>query len=98
MTTGVTCTVLVNGVRAPDGSDVADSFGPVVLDNLSVTWGRADTMSQPETDSCSFQVLDASGNDFAATFRTGARVDVVARGDTFAEADVPTFSNPGFEI
>jgi hypothetical protein len=99
MTTGVTCTVLVDGVRAADGSPGDDLAGPVILDDLSVTWGRSDTMSQPEADSCSFEVMDQLGGEsFMARFRTGARVDVVARGLTYPDPTVETFANPGFEL
>jgi hypothetical protein len=98
MTTGVTCTVLVDGVRAADGSPGDDLTRPVVLDDLSVTWGREDTMSQPDVDTCTFQVMDqAGGEDYLNVFRTGARVDVSARGLTYPDPTIETFVNPGFE-
>jgi hypothetical protein len=101
MTTGVTCTVLVDGVRAADGSPGDDLSGPVLLENLAVTWGRSDTMSQPDADSCTFELLDSvgGGEGFASLFRTGSRIDVLARGDLSSEAQtqVQTFTNSDFE-
>lgn len=98
MTTGVTCTVLVDGIRAADGSPGDDLAGPVILDDLSIAWGRSDTMSQPAAESCSFEVMDQLGGDsFMATYRTGRRVDVLARGLTYPDPTVETFANPGFE-
>lgn len=99
MSTGVTCTVLIDGVRAADGSPGDDLAGPVVLDDLAVTWGRSDTMSQPETDTCTFEVMDQLGGDsFMSAYHTGARVDVVARGETYPDPTIETFANPGFEL
>jgi hypothetical protein len=98
VSTFVNCTVLVDGVRVADGSATDDPLAPNVLEDLSVTWGRSDTMSQPEPDSCSFEIMDQlGGDDVLGTFRTGRRVDVIARGDTYPDPSVPTFTNPGFE-
>jgi hypothetical protein len=98
MTTGVVCTVYVDGVRAADGSAGDDLSNPVVLDDLAVTWGRADTMAQPDPDTCSFDVMDAAGGTaFGDVYRTGRRVDVVATGETYPDPTVPTFINPGFD-
>lgn len=97
MTTGTNVRVLVDGVQAADGCEDTDFSGPVVLDNLSVTWGRSDTMSQPEADTCTFEIMDASGEGFMQQFRTGSRIDVLASGVVDETANTPTFTNPDFE-
>lgn len=98
MSTGVTCQVLIDGVRAADGSPGEAPDAPAILEGLTVTWGRTDTMSQPEADSCSFTVSDPEGGEaFLGIYRTGARVDVNAYGLTQAATSTPTFTNPGFE-
>ena len=102
MTTGVNCTVLIDGVRLQDGSPGDDLDEPVALDDLAVTWGRDDTMSQPESDTCTFSVMDAIGDGgglraFLTAIRTGSRVDVIARGDVSPTPSRDTFVNPGFE-
>jgi len=97
MTTGTSVTVLVDGVEAADGCNSEDYDQPVILDNLSVTWGRSDTMSQPEADTCSFEIMDPTGEGFSGAVRTGSRIDVLARGVVDESASTPTFVNPGFE-
>ena len=97
MTTGISCVVLVDGVRAQDGSPGDDLSQAVVLENLAVTWGRSDTMTQPDADSCTFDVMDAAGDGFASTFRTGSRIDVLAFGERGGSASEATFTNPSFE-
>lgn len=93
MTTGVTCQVRVDGQLAADGSPDDPPGAPTILDDLAVTWGRPDTMTQPDPDTCTFTVADPTG-----TYRVGHRVDVEARGDTYPDPTVPTFTNGGFEV
>jgi len=98
MSTGVNCTVLVDGQRAADGSPGDNLLDPIVLDDLTVTWGRSDTMSQPPPDTCSFTVMDQLGGQaFMATYVTGHRIDIMATGLTYPDPTVPTFQNGGFE-
>lgn len=98
MSTGVSCTVLIDGERAADGSPGDDLSGPVILDDLAIAWGRSDTMSQPEADTCSFAVMDQLGGEtFLDRYTTGRRVDVIARGLTNPAPGDATFVNPGFE-
>jgi hypothetical protein len=98
MSTGTNVSVLIDGVEAADGCNNDGDFEqPTILDNLTVTWGRSDTMSQPEPDTCSFEIMDVTGQGFTNRFRTGSRVDVLARGIVDGEASTPTFVNPGFE-
>lgn len=98
MSTGVNCTVLVDGIRAPDGSNPADADTIVILENLSVAWGRADTMTQPDAETCTFDILDSAASGFTNQFRTGSRIDVLARGQVPGTEALPTFTNSGFEL
>jgi hypothetical protein len=98
MSTGVSCTVYVDGVRAADGSPGEAPDAPAILENLSVAWGRSDTMSQPAPDVCTFSVSDpVGGNAFTGIYRTGSRIDVTARGGSTARPSAPTFIDGGFE-
>jgi hypothetical protein len=98
MSTGVTCQVFIDGVKAADGSPGEAPDGPTILEDLAVTWGRSDTMSQPEPDSCTFSVVDPAGGEaFTGLYGTGRRVDVVAHGQTYPAPSAPTFVNPGME-
>lgn len=98
MTTGITCTVYVDGVRAADGSPGDNLLDPIILENLAVQWGRSDTMSQPNPDTCSFDVMDQLGGQaFMEAYRVGRRIDVVASGEGFADPSDETFLNPDFE-
>lgn len=98
MSTGVTCLVFVEGERAADGSPGESPTQPAILEDLKVSWGRSDTMSQPAPDSCTFSVLDPEGGEaFIGLYRTGVRVDVMAQGTVYPVPAKETFSNPGFE-
>jgi len=97
MSTGVSCTVYVDGVRAADGSPGDPSAAPTVLSELAVAWGRPDTMTQPAPDACTFSVYDPAGVGFGSTYRVGHRVDIEAHGDTYPDPSVETLTNPGFE-
>jgi hypothetical protein len=98
MSTGVGCTVLVDGVRLPDGALADDPLQPAAMSGLSVTWGRATTVDQPAMSSCTFDVLDLPGGQtFAQRIRTGSRVDVLAGGTVYPDdPTVSTFLDPGF--
>jgi hypothetical protein len=98
MSTGVTCQVFIDGVKAADGSPGEAIDEPAILEDLAVTWGRSDTMSQPDPDSCTFTVVDpVGGTAFTGVYGTGKRVEVVAYGQTYPAPSAPTFANPGME-
>lgn len=98
MSTGVTCQVLLDGVRLPDGSAGDDLADPVGLSGLSVTWGRENTVDQPDPDTCTLHILDRPGGEsFLGTVRTGTRLTVNATGITYPDPSVSTFLDPGFE-
>lgn len=97
MSTGVSCTVYVDGARVADGAPTDPATAPTVLTDLAVAWGRPDTMTQPAPDTCTFSVYDPAGVGFGSTFRVGHRVDIEAHGDTYPDPSIETLTNPGFE-
>lgn len=98
MSTGVTCEVLLDGERLPDGSPGDDLADPVGLSGLSVVWGRDNTLDQPDPSTCSVRILDRPGGDsFLGVVRTGTRVTVKATGTIYPDPTISTFLDPGFE-
>lgn len=98
MSTGTDCTVYIAGQRVADGRPSDDPTDPVVLSGLTVTWGRTETVDQPEASTCSFQLLDdPGGTSFLDLVRTGLPVDVVATGTIFTDPDTSTILDPTFD-
>lgn len=98
MSSGVVCSLFLDGERFLDGSPGDDIDAPTALSGLSVSWGRDSTMDQPETSTCSFQVMDRRGSEaFVNLLRTGRRISVTATGIQFPDPTESTFLDPGFE-
>ena len=98
MSTGATCHVEIDGLRLPDGQTGDPELDPTGLSGLVVAWGRGTTMDQPETATCTLQVLDQSGGDsFLGWIRTGASLSVTSTITTFPDPTVSTFVDPSFE-
>lgn len=98
MSTGATCQVTIDGLRLPDGSPTDDELDPTGLSGLSITWGRATTMDQPEAATCTLQILDQTGGDtFLGWVRTGAPLSVTSTVTTYPDPTVSTFLDPSFE-
>jgi hypothetical protein len=98
MTTPIGCTLYVDGARVADGTPGDDPDAPTALSGLSITWGRATTVDQPEPSTCSFDLLDPpGGSSFLDLLYTGARVDVTATGLAAAAPGTPINADPGFE-
>lgn len=98
MSTGATCHVTIDEIRLPDGSAGDPELDPTGLSGLAVQWGRSTTMDQPETATCTFQVIDQTGGDsFLGWIRTGAPVSVTSTITTYPDPTVSTFIDPGFE-
>jgi hypothetical protein len=92
------CTLWVDGVRYADGQPDEDDTKPVVLTDLSVTWGRSTTVDQPSPATASFRVLDVGGGErFTDRLHIGADVRVRADAIIYPDPTVSTISNPGFE-
>lgn len=69
-----TCEVWIDGTRYAD--DVSDD--PFALDGLVISWGRENTIDQPDAATCSFTILDPPGGTvrFDQTVRLGSVVAV----------------------
>jgi hypothetical protein len=98
MSTGTTATLYADGVRVADGTPGDALDAPTALSGLSITWGRASTVDQPEPSVCAFDLMDAPGGEsFADTFTVGTPVRVTATGITYPPATLPGWPDPGFE-
>ena len=80
-----TIQVYLNGVRAADGSNPNEpATAPFVVEGLSISWGRDNTLDQPAGDVCSFTMarrFTASEGQLAIfnrSLKLGVRVDVDA--------------------
>jgi hypothetical protein len=98
VSTGTGVALYADDVRVADGSVGDDPDAPTALSGLSVQWGRATTVDQPDPSICSFDLMDAPGGDsFADAFTVGTPVKVTATGVTYPPATVPSWTDPGFE-
>ena len=95
-----TATVWIDGVRMADGCTNWETVtDPVVLTDLKVTWGRNNTLDQPEPGTAVFDVLDIGGGVRAVDLmHIGSLVQIKAEATIYPDPDVPIFTfNPGFE-
>ena len=98
MSAGVTCTLYADGERVADGSPGDDPADPTALSGLRLTWGRSDTVDQPDVSTLSVDLGDTPGGvAIRDIITTGTSVDVTATGTTYPDPDVSTFPDPGFE-
>lgn len=98
MTTGVGCTLYLDGVRVNDGTPGENELDPTALSPLSVTWGRSTTMDQPDAATCSVTIQDlAGGVAFIDQFAIGKQIDVQAHALVYPAPSTSTFLDPGFE-
>ena len=93
------CRVFVDGVRMADGGTPGElDTDPVVLTDLRVTWGRDNTLDQPEPSTCAFTVLDIAGGARALDrLNIGSAIDIVASAIIPTDPTDPTIDDPGFE-
>jgi hypothetical protein len=72
----VTCALFVAGLLIPgSAADTVDPTGLYAGDTLTVTWGRDDTVSQPDPTSCTFRLIRPAPVDW---LRVGETVTVLA--------------------
>jgi hypothetical protein len=84
MATGTTCELYVDDGRMNDGRPGENPLDPVALSGLQVQWGRDTTVDQPQSSSCTFEVMDPpGGGSFARTLSTGRRVAVTATAEVW---------------
>jgi hypothetical protein len=103
---GVGCRVMIDGLMIDDGCidwnapPIFPTLGPGVYvgDGLQVTWGRSNTVDQPEASTCTFRLLDEPGAlTYATAVKVGSTVDVFADARVPGEADLQAFLDGGFE-
>jgi hypothetical protein len=98
MSAGVTCTLWANGERVADGSPGDDPADPTALSGLRLTWGRSDTVDQPDVSTVNVDLGDTPGGVAVRDMiGTGTTIDVTATGTTYPDPNVSTFPDPGFE-
>lgn len=98
MSTGVGCTLWVDGVKVADGSPDDRPAAVAALSGLQVTFGRDTTLDQPQPSSCTFQILDEPGGDrFVDLLQTGRAVEVRAAGTIYVDPDTSTITDPTFD-
>jgi len=76
-----------------------EDLRPVALSGLSVTWGRATTVDQPEPSTASFDVMDpAGGASFLGLLYVGAAVDIRSAAEVDAPDTLPINADTSFEL
>ena len=103
--TGVGIRVLVDGRQLDDGClpwtqpDYPDRlpYGLSADDGLTITWGRSDTIEQPQASTCTFRVADDTDRSYFGSFRIGSSIQVLADAVITGGAAVPAFLDPGFD-
>lgn len=94
------CQLWVDGERFADGCTEGElPDDPVALTDLKVTWGRDNTLDQPEPGTCNFLIMDEGGGvKFTDVLHIGSQIDVKAQAVIYPDPTVPIFTyNPGFE-
>lgn len=80
--------------------DTSGTVGPGVTadDGLKVTWGRANSVDQPDSSSCTFRAFDDPGGvTYVSALRIGSVVEVFADAEVTADPTVNTFQGGDFE-
>ena len=98
MSVGALCVLKANGVRVADGSPDDDPDDPTALSGLSIAWGRATTVDQPDVSTMTVEVLDEpGGKGFRDVFAVGTPISVEASALTYPSPTVSTFPNADLE-
>lgn len=98
MSSGVGCTLWVDGVRVADGAADDDPAAPTALSGLTVTWGRSTTVDQPDPSTCAVDIFDLPGAaSLLDVAHVGSTLEVTATGTIYPDPAVSTFLDPGFE-
>jgi hypothetical protein len=93
-----TVTVYVNNQRLADGAPADPLTAPTALSGLKVTWGRGNSLDQPRSASCTFDVMDLQGGQkFLERLWIGAQLDVDAFATLWPDPSLPTFTDGSFE-
>lgn len=103
--TGVSVRVLVDGLQLDDGCLPWNAppypgrmpEGLSADEGLSITWGRNDTIDQPQAATCSLHVVDSTDTAYYQSFRIGSDVQVLADATVSGGGSLPAFTDPDFE-
>lgn len=73
-----TCELWIDGNRYADGQPAESSADPFALADLTVHWGRENSIDQPEAATCTFTIMDPPGGStrFDETVALGSTVVV----------------------
>jgi hypothetical protein len=76
-----TCEVWIDGKRYRDGQPNQVAADPYVLEGVTVTWGRENTIDQPDPATATFTIMDPPGGTihFDATVQLGSTVVIWAQ-------------------
>lgn len=76
-----TCEVWVDGKRYRDGQPGQIAADPYVLEGVTVTWGRENTVDQPDPATATFTIMDPPGGTihFDTTVQLGSSVVIWAQ-------------------
>lgn len=98
MTTPLTATLYVDGTRFADTAADYDAARPVALSGVQVTWGRPNTLDQPDTATATMTVARRGGGSgaFPSGLTVGTPVRLTATGTTYGPPSQSTFLDPGF--
>ena len=86
-----TCQVWADGRRLADGCTPGeDPTEPFVMTDLEVTWGRSNSIDQPEPGTCTFYVLDSgqSAQRFTDTLRIGSKIQIRASATVYPDPSI----------
>ena len=98
MSAGILCALYANGERVADGSPGDDPEDPTALSGLRLTWGRSDTVDQPDVSTLVVDIQDSPGGvAIRDVLATGTPIDVTATGTTYPDPTTSTYPDPGFE-
>lgn len=93
------CEVWLDGAPAAQTVDRLKAGVPTILDGLSMHWGRANQLDQPDIGTCTFVIRDeAASSDALDIARVGTDVAVYSTGTVPVPEDQVIFNDGGFEL
>lgn len=96
LSTAPTATVLINGVALNDGTADPSDDAPMVLTDLRVSWGRHNSVDQPQPSTAVFTLLDPTGKAYPTLLGggLGAQCDINADAVIYPDPTVSIVADP----